>query len=68
MIASGWNSFHLCGSSTLSSSPEALSKYGIEAITELRYSLGLMSWLRQVASNDCMTHKFSADSWLPQKR
>lgn len=37
MIATGWNSFNLCGSSTLSSSPEAFSKFGIEAITELRF-------------------------------
>ena len=62
MMASGWNSFHLWGSRTRSSSSDAFSKYGMESMTELRYSRGFMSWLRHVASNDCMTHMFSADS------
>ena len=34
----GWNSFHLWGSRTRSSSSDAFSKYGIESMTELRYS------------------------------
>ena len=66
MTASGWYSFHLWGKSWTRSSCVALSKYGMEAMTELRYSRGLTLWLRQVASNDWMTHMFSADSWLPQ--
>ena len=43
-IPSGCNSFHLCGNSTLSSSLETFSKFGMEAITELRYSLIFVSW------------------------
>ena len=38
MMASGWNSFHLWGSRPRSSSSDAFSKYGMESMTELRYS------------------------------
>lgn len=52
ITASGWYCSQWCGRSWIRSLSEALSKYSIEAITELQYSLGLMSWLRQVANSD----------------
>lgn len=35
----------------------ALSKYGMEPMTE-------MSWLRQDVKSNCLTHMLSADSWF----
>ena len=42
--------------------------YGILDMMSFRYSLGLMSWFRHVASRELTMHMFPAASWLPQKK
>ena len=65
-MASGWVSFHLCGSIVNKSSFEAFPILGKSAMILLRYSLGFTLCALHVARSEQTTAMLTAASWLPQ--